>query len=363
MEIILKGFAMNRRSFVTAALSVPAAAYGASVEPAPGRAALRCSSDGKFRVLSISDLHYHPDPDQQGIALTEMLIETEKPGLVVVNGDCISGKQSHSVAELRRALENVATAMERKRVPWAVTFGNHDQEHFEATKVDKHAVLDIYASYPHNLNGGYAKELYGGGTKYILIWNSAGTKPVYCIWLIDSNDYFVDGKNHPYDWIRSDQVQWYIQNSVALETQYGAKIPGLMFFHIPLPEFNEMVNTVGIVGVRHENECPSPVNSGMFGALLDRGDVRGVYCGHDHVNNYVGRWRGIELGYDGVIGYNAYPRLAPDDPGHLHIRGGRAFEITDASPAYHRTWMRFRSGNKNWEAESEGILKSRLYPS
>lgn len=351
---------MNRRSFVSAALAAPAAAFGASTEPAPGRQALRCSSDGKFKVLSISDLHYHPAPDPHGIALTETLIDTEKPGLVVVNGDCISGKQSRSVAELRSALENVATAMENKRVPWVVTFGNHDQEHFDATKLDKHAVLDLYAAYPHNLNAGYARELYGGGTKYILIWNAAGTKPVYCIWLIDSNDYFVDGKEHPYDWIRSDQVQWYLQNSVALEKRHGGKVPGLMFFHIPLREFNEMANSVGIVGARHETECPSPVNGGMFSALVDRGDVRGVYCGHDHVNNYVGRWRGIELGYDGVIGYNAYPHLDPADPGHLHIRGGRAFEITDANPAHHRTWMRFKSGAKNWEAESEGIMKSRL---
>ncbi len=352
---------MNRRSFVAATLAAPAAAFGADLEPAPGRPPLRCSANGQFRVLSISDLHYHPAADPQGIALTKKLIEIEKPGLVVVNGDCISGRESKSVAELRSALGNVATAMEELRVPWAITFGNHDQEHFEATKLDKHAVLEIYSSYPHNLNGAYARELYGGGTKYILIWNADGSKPVYCIWLIDSNDYFTDGKNHPYDWIRADQIQWYTRNSISLEKQYGGKIPGLMFFHIPLREFNEMVNSTGIIGARHENECPSPVNSGMFSALVDRGDVRGVYCGHDHVNNYVGRWRGIELGYDGVVGSNAYPRLAPDDPGHLHIRGGRVFEISDGQPATHRTWMRFKSGAKNWEAESEGIMKSRLH--
>lgn len=351
---------MNRRSFVATTLAAPVAALGAQLESAPGRPALRCSAGGHFRLLSISDLHYHPAPDPQGIALTEQLIEIEKPDFVVVNGDCLSGRQSKSVAELRSAIGNVATVMEKHKIPWAVTFGNHDQEHFEATNVDKHAVLEMYMSYPHNLNGGYARELYGAGTKYILIWNAEGTKPVYCIWLIDSNDYFTDGKNRPYDWIHADQIQWYTRNSIALEKQYGGKIPGLMFFHIPLPEFHEMINSVGIIGVRHENECPSPVNSGMFSALLDRGDVRGVYCGHDHVNNYVGRWRGIELGYDGVIGYNAYPRLDPNDPGHLHIRGGRVFEISDQQPASHRTWMRFKSGAKNWEADSEGIMKSRL---
>lgn len=351
---------MNRRTFVAAGLAAPVMASAAAVESAPGRPALRCSADGTFRVLAISDLHYRPAIDTHGIALTEKLIDTEKPGLVVVNGDCLSGKESKSEAELRTAIGHVAAAMEAKGVPWAVTFGNHDQEHFPATKLDKEAVLAIYASYPHNLNAGYAQGLYGAGNKHLLIWNAAGTKPVYGVWLVDSNDYFVDGKSHPYDWIRADQVQWYTETSVALEKQYGAKIPGLMFFHIPLREFNEMVNTVKIIGVRQEHECPSPINSGMFAALFERGDVRGVYCGHDHVNNYMGRWRGIELGYDGSIGHYAYPHLEPDDPGNLHVRGGRVFEITDDSPAFHRTWMRFKSGAKNWESESEALTKDHV---
>jgi len=351
---------MNRRSFVATTLAVPVAAAAASLEPAPGRSALRCSADGVFRVLAISDLHYRPAVDQYGIALTEKLIDTEKPGLVVVNGDCLSGKESKNEAELRTAIGNVAAAMEKKGVPWVVTFGNHDQEHFPATNISKDAVLAMYAAYPHNLNGGYAQGLYGAGNKHILIWNAAGTKPVYCIWLIDSNDYFVDGKNHPYDWIHADQIQWYRETSIALERQYGGKVPGIMFFHIPLREFGEMVDGAKIIGVRQENECPSPINSGMFAALVERGDVRGVYCGHDHVNNYMGRWRGIELGYDGAIGHYTYPKLDPEDPGNLHVRGGRIFEIADDTPARHRTWMRFKSGAKNWEAESEALTRDHV---
>jgi len=35
----------------------------------------------------------------------------------------------------------------------------------------------------------------------------------------------------------------------------------------------------GIVGERNEEECPGPINSGMFSAILERGDVKGVFCG------------------------------------------------------------------------------------
>jgi 3',5'-cyclic AMP phosphodiesterase CpdA len=353
---------MNRRSFVASSLAVPVTtALSSAQEAAPHRPALRCSSDGEFRILAISDLHYRLEIDKYGIALTEKLIDIEKPNLVVVNGDCLSGKDSGSnEKQLRTSIGHVAAAMEKKGVPWAVTFGNHDQEHFPATGIGKDEVLSIYASYPHNLNGGYQKGIYGAGNKYMLIWDAAGKRPVYCVWLIDSNEYFQDGKNRAYDWIHADQVQWYYQSSVALEKQYGAKIPGLMFFHIPLREFTDMVNGAKIVGTRHEAECPSTVNSGIFAALLERGDVRGVYCGHDHVNNYVGKWRGIELGYDGSIGHYTYPRVQPDDPANLHVRGGRVFVIKDGNPASHQTWMRFKSGMRNWEADSETLTKSHV---
>lgn len=351
---------MNRRSFVATSLAAPAVAAAAQ-EPAPRRPSLRCSPDGQFTILAISDLHYRTRIDEHGIALTEQLIDTEKPNLVVVNGDCLAGADSgRTEGELRTSIGHVAAAMEKKGVPWAITFGNHDQEHFPATKIGKEAVLAIYASYPHNVNGGYAEGLYGCGNKYMLIWNEAGTKPVYCVWLIDSNDYFQDGKNRPYDWIHASQVQWYFQTSLALEKQYGAKIPGLMFFHIPLREFGDMVNGGKIIGVRQEPECPSPVNSGMFAALLERDDVRGVYCGHDHVNNYMGKWRGIELGYDGSLGHYTYPRVEPDDPANLRVRGGRVFKITDGIPASHRTWMRFKDGSRNWESLSEALTKDHM---
>ncbi len=352
---------MNRRSFINATLAAPTAAAAATAQgQASAEGALRCGPNGVFRILAISDLHYTPKVDTHGIALTEQLIDIDKPNLVVVNGDCLSGKSCESAEGLRTTVGHVAAAMENRGVPWAITFGNHDQEHFPKTSVGKDAVLDMYAGYRHNLNGGYQKGLTGGGNKTLLIWDAAGAKPVYCVWLIDSNEYFQDGKNRPYAWIHADQIDWYRQTSIELEKRHGAKVPGLMFFHIPLPEFNEMVNKSKIIGARHEPEMPSPVNSGMFAAVTDRGDVRGIYCGHDHINNYMGRWRGIELGYDGSLGHYTYPKVEPDDPANGRIRGGRVFEITAGSPARHTTWMRFKDGTKNWEAASAAYLKDNL---
>jgi len=343
---------MNRRSFLVTTLGAAAAA--ALDRP------LQCSAAGTFKILVISDLHYTPVPDTHGIALTEQLIDAEKPGLVIVTGDCLAGKDCESPEAVRKAIANVAAAMENKKTPWAITFGNHDQEHFPKTGLNKDAVLQMYAAHPHNLNGGYARGLTGGGNKYILIRDAKGTRPVYCIWLLDSNEYITEGKNTYYDWIHADQIHWYYRTSIELEKQHGAKIPGLMFFHIPLREFNEMVNQAKIIGARHEPEAPSPINSGLFAAVLERGDVRGIYCGHDHTNNYVGRWKGVELGYVGSAGHRAYPRVSPDDPSNGKVRGGRVFLISEGPPARHKTWMRFKDGSVNWEFEYEAYSRYQL---
>ncbi|MBM3745237.1 MAG: phosphoesterase [Acidobacteria bacterium] len=344
---------MNRRSFLAGTL-------GAAAAPAPAERGLRCRAGGGFKILAITDLHYRPAPDVHGIALTERLIEIERPDLVIVTGDCLSGKDCESPQAVRTAIGHIAAAMEKKQVPWAITFGNHDQEHFPKTGLDKDAVLAIYAGHRHNLNAGYARGLSGAGNKHLLVWNAAGTRPAYCLWLVDSNEYITEGKNTYYDWIHADQIHWYCRTSVELEKQYGSKVPGLMFFHIPLREFNDMVNHAKIIGVRHEPEAPSPINSGLFAAVLERGDVRGIYCGHDHSNNYVGRWKGVELGYVASAGHRAYPSVEPDDPSNGKVRGGRVFLISEGSPARHKTWMRFKDGAVNWEFESEAYTDYQL---
>ena len=36
-------------------------------------------------------------------------------------------------------------------------------------------------------------------------------------------------------------------------------------------------------------------------ACLQRGDVRGIFCGHDHLNDYCGELFGVRMGYDGAL--------------------------------------------------------------
>ncbi len=304
--------------------------------------------DGSFKILAISDLHYTPQPDPYGIELTRKLIALEKPDLVIATGDNISGDSCSTEEDVKRAVANVATAVEDSRVPWAITLGNHDQEHFARTHISRQQIFDYYEAWPHNVNVGWNRSIYGAGNKCLLIRDAAGTQPLFALWLIDSG-----GKdNDPtirYDWIHTDQVAWYYQTSRELESQRGSKMPGLMYFHIPLLEFQEMILTRKVLGERHEPESPSRINSGLFAAVFDRGDVKGIFCGHDHVNNYVGKFRGVTLGYNGVVGFHGYPHTPPNDPTNDRARGARVFALDASDPGRFRTWMRFRDGSTSWE--------------
>lgn len=356
---------MKRRNLLTALGALPLVAAGAQARPARQAAAkpaaaetrkLRCRADGTFKILAISDLHYRPEPDPDGLALTEKLIGLEKPDLVIVEGDNISGDRCATLQDIEASVANVARVMEATKTPWAVVLGNHDQDHFAKTAVPRDQAFRLYERYAHNLNSGWVEGLSGVGAKTLMVWDTAGRKPVSALWLLDS------GGPAPaplrYEWFRPDQVAWYWRTSRELEQTWGDKVPGLMFFHIPLPEFHEMILTRKVIGERHEPESPSSINGGLFGAALDRGDVMGMFCGHDHVNNYVGRYHGIALGQVGVAGYYGYPHTPPKDATNDRARGGRVLQLNQAEPGRFKTWMRFRDGTVNWEHWSDAYVEA-----
>lgn len=60
--------------------------------------------------------------------------------------------------------------------------------------------------------------------------------------------------------------------------------PGLAFQHIPLPE-HDIVRQGPIVGQYHEAVCAPEINTGLFAAYAQAGDVKAVTVGHDHVRH------------------------------------------------------------------------------
>lgn len=115
-----------------------------------------------------------------------------------------------------------------------------------------------------------------------------------------------------------DQVNWYRSQSAAYTERNGGKpLPALAFFHIPLPEYNQAAadESAILIGTRMEKACAPLLNTGMFAAMKEAGDVMGTFVGHDHDNDYSVMWHGILLAYGRFTGgnteYNHLPEWCP----------------------------------------------------
>ncbi|MCR5262897.1 MAG: hypothetical protein K6D94_03410, partial [Clostridiales bacterium] len=119
-----------------------------------------------------------------------------------------------------------------------------------------------------------------------------------------------------------DQVDWYYNMSKRREAETGYKVPALMFMHVPVIECQLVARNpeqTGFRGRKRESVGSGELNSGIFMAALQRGDVRGMFFGHDHYNVFEAEYCGIQFGVGSPVGYNM---SAHDD-----LRGGRVIDI------------------------------------
>lgn len=292
---------------------------------------LKFNADKKFKIVQFTDVHWVADSlasEEAGERMNEVL-DAEKPDLVVYTGDVIFARPADK--GMRRALEPAI----KRGIPFAVTFGNHDDEQ----DMNRKDLYEFIKDMPGNLTS--TVEGLSGVTNFILpVKSSVGDKDAAVLYVFDSNSYSPMKQVKGYGWIKHDQVQWYINESKKYtEANGGTPLPALSFFHIPLPEYHEAVKHEGafMIGTRKETACAPEINTGLFAAMLEAGDVLGVFVGHDHVNDYAVSWKGIMLCYGRFTGGKT---VYHDMPGG---NGARVIELTEGTRQF-RSWIRLKDG-------------------
>ena len=292
---------------------------------------LKFNADKKFKIVQFTDVHWVADSlasEEAGERMNEVL-DAEKPDLVVYTGDVIFARPADK--GMRRALEPAI----KRGIPFAVTFGNHDDEQ----DMNRKDLYEFIKDMPGNLTS--TVEGLSGVTNFILpVKSSVGDKDAAVLYVFDSNSYSPMKQVKGYGWIKHDQVQWYINESKKYtEANGGTPLPALSFFHIPLPEYHEAVKHEGafMIGTRKETACAPEINTGLFAAMLEAGDVLGVFVGHDHVNDYAVSWKGILLCYGRFTGGKT---VYHDMPGG---NGARVIELTEGVRQF-RSWIRLKDG-------------------
>ncbi|MCM3749246.1 metallophosphoesterase family protein [Paenibacillus pasadenensis] len=294
---------------------------------------LKFRDDGTFKIVQFTDMHWQneDEEDQMTKALMEQVLEAEKPDFVAFTGDIIYGLGCPDPLEaLRQAVEPVVS----RGIPWAGVLGNHDAE--RGTKANREEVLQGLIAIEGSLTR-HTPGISGFGNYEIAVQGRDGST-ASVLYFLDTGDYSHISSVVPgYSWLRHDQIDWYRKTSKSYtENNGGTPLPSLAFFHIPLPEHDEVWQKGGCRGQRHEDVCCGKVNSGFFAAMAEAGDVTGVFTGHDHVNDYAGTLFGITLSYGRATGYHTYGKEG-------FPRGARIIQLTEGQRNYD-SWLRLDDG-------------------
>lgn len=312
---------------------------------------LRFNSDHKFKIMQIADTQEIPAVSPDTLSLINNALDREKPDLVIFTGDQIKGyskKFKKDPAIIESTIDILVEPIAKRNIPFMVTYGNHDAQ----CGVDNRGQYKFYAKYDNFISGDL-RNADDVGTTDIQIYSSTEDKPVFELYIIDSHGKAKDGAGYaPVD---KEQIEWYVSRREQLKAENGDYLPSLVFQHIPVPEFFDVIKKVpkGAKGAvpaygEHENEyfvlndetiaeggfmLESPaspdVNTGEFEAMSEKGDVLGIYVGHDHNNSFVVKYKGVDLGYTQGAGFNVY------GPGKN--RGVRIFELDETAPREYKT--------------------------
>lgn len=295
---------------------------------------LRFDSNGQFKIAQFTDMHlylghseYRDAQAEKTFARLSRVVRNEKPDLLVFTGDIVTGGDG------LRAWNRLIDSLNIYKLPFCVMFGNHDPEVVSRTDMSKVIVSSQYSF--NELND--AKEL---ADMELEVISSKGNKVSCVLYCMDSHDYPKDRSLGKYAWFETSQIEWMRNCCMARrEANGGEPVNSLAFFHICLQEYGPAFDNPKNYkkGRRAEKECPGALNSGMFAAMVETGNIMGVFVGHDHDNDYVVLEKGIALGYG---------RFSGDYTTYTTFRSGVRIIVLDEGKRGFETWILEDEGRK-----------------
>ncbi|SHJ55376.1 Calcineurin-like phosphoesterase [Tangfeifania diversioriginum] len=287
---------------------------------------LEFNERGNFKIAQFTDIHFKPGaPESEpSLGLIKYILETEQPDLVAFTGDIVTGRPAAD--GWKTVLEPVLKA----GVPFAVTLGNHDDEH----DLSRQQIRELLKSFPGYV--GKKPDAASDFGDYLVKVNAENKEENALLYFLDSNAYSTLDSVEGYGWFSFDQVNWYRKQSRKNALKNGEKLPALAYFHIPLPEYQTAYDSEAKKkGQRNEDECSPDINTGMFTAMLFEGDVMGTFVGHDHVNDYIVNHYDIAL---------AYGRWSGGKTTYGDLQHGSRIVVLEKGKRQFKTWMRLRDG-------------------
>ncbi len=318
---------------------------------------LHFNEDGKFRILNFSDFQDDQTLDSRAKEFISRAVYITQPDLIVLTGDNIYGNFIYNADDTTPAIAEFMNELEKLGVPVAIVFGNHDDQGQALSKAQQ---LAFYSTYGVNISCDPVPSLSGCGTYNIPIYGSTQRDKVnFNLWMFDTGSepqQNILGLDIAlYDHMRDDQLNWYVAKSNELKAANGdVPVPSIAFQHIVVEEIYDALKNVPLTtqgAVRHlfvegtktrwkayvlpDNavpgselgEAPCPGQGGNeFSVVKAQGDVKAIVCGHDHKNQFIIPYQGIDLICTPSCGFMSY--------GSDEQCGARIFDIDEQTGSY-----------------------------
>ena len=322
-------------SVLLACLMLLCSAAAASAAPAAKKHQLKFDTDGKFKIIHLTDIQDdYPLVPASKQFIKEMLA-AYTPDLVVLGGD----NTVSSYDDKEASIKEICDIFVESGTYFTLVFGNHDAEQ----GYTREELFPMYERFGGEYFLGYdaanidGSDMTGVGTHNLTVMSSDGTKVAYNLYMFDSNMYVKDenGTTLGYDCVHEDQIEWYKATSAKLkEENGGVAVPAMAFQHIVVQEaveqlFYKSAVSLGAAGrdydgvhytflpkpsaikdgLLFEMPCPGYYNLGQFDAMVETGDVKAVFSGHDHVNDYTITLDGINITNTAGETFHSYSKI------------------------------------------------------
>jgi hypothetical protein len=270
---------------------------------APSKPIPRINHDGKFKIVQVSDLHlstglgYCRDPnpptpggrtcdaDPRTLEFVGSVLDTEKPDLVILSGDQVNGE---TAPDAQTAVFKFAELLIKRKIPYALIFGNHDDE----GNLDRAALMSLTESLPYSLSEAGPPRVDGVGNYVVEVFaRGTSSHSALTLYMLDTHGYSPDETRFKgYDWLKKSQIDWLREKASSLQNspshkEYAHHHLNMAFIHIPLPEYRNIQNIVPDSGLQLETPTAPGFNSGAKDVMIEN-DIFAVSCGHDHANDY-----------------------------------------------------------------------------
>ncbi|KAM4060481.1 calcineurin-like phosphoesterase [Hirsutella rhossiliensis] len=352
---------------------------------------LTFDDNGNFQISIFEDLHFGenawdswgPEQDIHSVKVIDKVLDQESPGLVVLNGDLITGDNAF-LENSTVYIDQIVKPLLDRDLFWASTYGNHDYG-FNISGVD---ILAREKLWPNSLTLSMVAGIKAGVSNYYLPvyapdCHESQCAPELLLWFFDSRgglysqEHNADGtlRSQP-GWVDTSVVEWFQAASSRIAESAGRTIPSLAFVHIPTnasqalqtehgrdsihPNHQPGINDDYPLAPQAQGWCSDGRNDGscQYGgqdlpfmkAIASTPGLIALFSGHDHGDSWCYKWdrllpgmtvtgNGVNLCFGQRSGYGGY--------GHW-IRGSRQVRVSRdklRTAAEAETWIRLETGD------------------